>query len=463
MNHTRRDVLLGATTVTVGGVAGCLETAGRDPGQAFASFFTLADFTRNVVGDVRSVDNAVPSGQHGHEWDPSTSILPSIVESEAFVYLDAEGFQPWIDEAIDEIESDHADDVILIDALEGIDLLEYDGHGHDHEDGRGHGHTRDLEIRSIDLIDRDTGTVVADAHGDHWHGGPLEIPTGGYRSLGADLKAEDGTAVDLCEEYTLDARVSDDAADVLGIDAHGDHVHVSAEEDGTTAVVIQVRHDGDVAWESPTLEVVAGDADDEVSDGGDDDHGHGHDHSHGEYDAKFYADPVLAQEGVRNVRDGFVDLDPDNAEYYRENAVAYIDRLQELHERFERRLADRDHDVVVLAGHDSFQYLGERYGFRIHTPVGLSPDHDPTPDQIAEAVELIESEGIEYVLWDYFDGDRAAEVIAAEVDHDVETVMVSPAESTTQEWLDEGIGSYVDQLEQITLPALETALGADGA
>ena len=340
---SRRRVLSAASGVGVVGVAGCLDgrseadAAGR---SAFASFFTLAEFARAVGGEEFAVENPVDPGSHGHEWEPSADLLPTVVDADAFVHLDVSGFQPWAEHVATRLDDDH-EQVKLIDALDGIDLIPYDGHddGHDHAHDDGHDHAHD--------------------------------------------------------------------------DGH-DHAH----DDGS------------------------------------------HGHSHGEYDAKFFTDPVLAQRGVRNVRDGLIEIDPENRNTYRRNAAAYVERLEELHELFSGRLADREHDVVVLAGHDSFQYLAKRYDFEIHTPVGLSPDHDPTPDQLARAVDLVESAGIDCVLWDYFDGPDAAELIAAEADHDVETMMVSPGESTTQQWLDAGIGSYVSQLERICLPAFERALGA---
>ncbi|MXV62311.1 zinc ABC transporter solute-binding protein [Natronorubrum sp. JWXQ-INN-674] len=491
MEHTRREIVLGASAVTAGSLAGCLGTVGRDSdGEwALASFFTLADFTAQIVGDGRSVDNAVPSGQHGHGWDPQATMLPSIVESEAFVYLGVEGFQPWVDQAVEEVESNHGDDVVLIDALEGIDLLEYDGHGHnhDHETDHGHGeHAHELSVRAIQLTDRDTGETVVDAHADHWHGEPLAVPIEDRRSLGAILETDDGDAVDLGDEYALTARTAG-SADLLEIESHGDHLHVRATEDGAATIVVQVARGDSIVWKSPALEVEAGaGADGDGADGhghshggdrddghshGDDEHGHdnhdhdaddghGHDHSHGEYDAKFFSDPLLAKRGVENIRDALIDLDPDNADGYEANADDYLERLDDVHAAYEQRLADRTQDAVILAGHDSFQYLSDRYGFEIYTPYGLSPDDDPSSSEIADAVDFVEERGIEYVLWDYFDGDEDAELIAAEADTVIDTVMVSPAESVVEEWGEAGYGDYVGQMMEINLTAFETALGA---
>ncbi|ARS88789.1 metal ABC transporter solute-binding protein, Zn/Mn family [Natrarchaeobaculum aegyptiacum] len=482
MTLTRRRILLG-TGGLAAGLAGCLDDRGQGGAEtwATASFFTLSEFTRAVTGDLHTVENAVPSGEHGHEWEPPIDMLPRVVESDVFVYIGTEGFQPWVDDALDQIETYYADDVSLVDAAKGIELLEYDGdgHGHDHDHGHthdhDHGHTHDhdhgdaepsLEVRNIELIDRSAGQPVVDAHADHWHGEPLVIPTEGTLSIGAAAETDDGPVEIGPPGYALEARIVD-GPDGLEIDAHGDHLHVSGDEAGDGAVIVQLVDDDAVVWEAPPLEVVVGDGDEEA--GSDDGHGHGddheheddgHGHSHGEYDAKFFSDPILAQEGVRNIRDDLIAIDPDNAAAYEENAAAYVEELEALHEEFASALEDREHDHVVLAGHDSFQYLAERYGLEIHTPVGLSPDDTPSGRDVAATVDFVEEHGLEYVLWDYFDGPDVAEQIAAEADTVTDTIMVSPAESVVEEWVEAGHGDFIGQLREITLPAFETALGA---
>ncbi|TYT61535.1 metal ABC transporter solute-binding protein, Zn/Mn family [Natrialba swarupiae] len=494
MNQTRRTFLIAGGTASVSAVAGCLEESDRSTDsshrgdrRAYASFFTLSEFTRAVVGDAYEVDNAVPSGQHGHEWQPSVDVLPTVVESDVFVYLGVEGFQTWVDDAVDRIDVDHADDVALVDAAAGIDLLEYDGaHGHTHEnDGHSHGdghgraeadgeiaHAR--SIQAIDLIDSETDERVADAHGDHWHGGPLAVAVNGSRTLEAIVEDEDGETIDpSTDRYSIDVRITGGDA-FAAVDGGGDHVHVRGDGDGTATLVVQLLVEDEVVWESPGLDVRVGDGDDGRPDGSADDHGHshddgehghghgdgGHDHSHGEYDAKFFSDPVLAQRGVEIIRDRLIEIDPDRESVYTSNAADYLEQLEALDDRYREALSDREHDHVLLAGHDSFQYLGERYGFEIHTPMGLSPDDEPSGTEIAAAVEFAEEHGLEYVLWDYFDGPELAETIAAEVDTVVGTEMVSPAESVVEAWDEEGYGGYVGQMVEINLPAFRRALGA---
>ncbi|WP_122088406.1 metal ABC transporter substrate-binding protein [Halalkalicoccus subterraneus] len=345
MDETRRRLLKGgAGAIASASLAGCTdslgggapsvgtETDGEGAATATAAFFTLADFARNVGGDALAVENAVPTGQHGHGWEPQSDVTVEIVEGDAFVHLGIEGFQRWADDVAGEIEANH-DDVALIAVTEGVDLSEYgdqrheDGHGTDHDE-------------------------------NHSHEGSGE-----------------------------------------------------------------------------------------------------HDHGNGDYDPHFWMDPVRSQQSVETIRDGLIKADDGNAESYEENAASYVADLEELHERFETELADRDHDTVVVAGHDSYQYLAERYDFGIHTPQGVSPDDEANPNEIADTVELVEREGIEVILYDYFDGDTLAQTIVEEADTATDVAMLSPTESTTGEWESEGLG-YVGQMEGINLPSLRDALGA---
>ncbi|MCL7417856.1 MAG: zinc ABC transporter substrate-binding protein, partial [Halalkalicoccus sp.] len=131
----------------------------------------------------------------------------------------------------------------------------------------------------------------------------------------------------------------------------------------------------------------------------------------------------------------------------------------DLHGRFEEELTGREHDTVVVAGHDSYGYLAERYGFDIHTPQGVSPDTEASPTEIAETVDLVEREGIEVILYDHFEGDTLARTIVEEADTAMDVAALSPAESITEEWAEEGL-DYVGQMEEINLPSLRDALGA---
>ncbi|MDB2225145.1 zinc ABC transporter substrate-binding protein [Halorubrum ezzemoulense] len=201
--------------------------------------------------------------------------------------------------------------------------------------------------------------------------------------------------------------------------------------------------------------------DEEGHDEGDHD-GEGHDegdHDNGtRYDPHVWTDPVLAAEMVDTIATGLGEADPDNAEAYAANAEAYAADLDAIDDAFRSIAEDAARDVAVLAGHNSFQYLEARYGFRLRSPVGVSPQNEPTQSEIADTIDLVDAEGIDVVLYDRFQSPRLAESIV-ENSGAAEAVPVTPAGGTTREWNDAGYG-YLEQMTEINVPAFERAFGA---
>ncbi|ELZ53379.1 periplasmic solute binding protein [Halorubrum hochstenium ATCC 700873] len=204
-------------------------------------------------------------------------------------------------------------------------------------------------------------------------------------------------------------------------------------------------------------------------DEGGEDHEDGHDdgdhdgegdggHDEQRYDPHVWVDPVLAAEMVDAIAAGLGEADPGNADAYADNAAAYADGLDGVDAAFESIAEDAARDVAVLAGHNSFQYLEARYGFRLHSSVGVSPQNEPTQTEIADTIDLVDSEGIDVVLYDQFQSPRLAESIVENSDA-TEAVPVTPAGGTTREWNEAGYG-YLEQMTEINVPAFERAFGA---
>lgn len=177
-----------------------------------------------------------------------------------------------------------------------------------------------------------------------------------------------------------------------------------------------------------------------------------------ERDPHFWLDPTLAGEAVDTIADGFAEAFPDHEDEYRENAEAYKERLQEVDERFETELENRDHDLVVMGNHNSFSYWEPRYGFEIRSATGLSPDDGVSAQDREEIEATMEELGIEHVAHDMYESDRVTERIASSTG--AETVPLSPIEATTDEQYEEGMG-YVEHMLEINLSSLRRALGAE--
>lgn len=202
----------------------------------------------------------------------------------------------------------------------------------------------------------------------------------------------------------------------------------------------------------------------EASHSGEGDHtdaGGGGGHDHGDFDPHFWLDPVRAATSVETVRDGLVEADPESADAFESNADEYLSTLSELDETFRTGLEGRERDTVVVASHDSFGYLADRYGFDVHSPVGVSPNAEPSSTEISDTIDVVDDHDIDVVLYDAFESQDLARTVVADSSAE-RTVPLSSVAGTTRDWHDRGWG-YVDQMLELNLPALQAALGVEAS
>lgn len=100
-------------------IAGCGGSAKSDDDKlaVTASFYPMAEFTRNVGKDKVNVNVMVPDGAEAHGWEPSSKDLGKLGESKVFVYNG--GVEPWARQALQAL-SDR--DIIAVEAGEGLYL-----------------------------------------------------------------------------------------------------------------------------------------------------------------------------------------------------------------------------------------------------------------------------------------------------------------------------------------------------
>ncbi|MES3517154.1 MAG: zinc ABC transporter substrate-binding protein [Natronomonas sp.] len=453
MNVTRRSVLR-ATAGAAGGsvLAGCLGDA-SEGNDGYGAFFTLWDWANEVGGDAFGFETPVSAGQMGHGWSPDGNITRDIASTEMFIYLDTPEFS-WAQDVAAELQRDY-ENVAVVDCLDGLGphLLSFDSQSLPDPD-RGREYPIDsLRVEEFDIFDLRSEQQLGYWHTDHWHGGIPDVPIDGHVPVGVVLEDDDGHVVPLGENetYQVDARTTDDG--IVDVEAHGPVVEFHGRSLGQTGVVFQFRRGDEVIYETDgdpatvsVLEDVEGSA--------------------GEFhDPHVWVDPVLGQQMVETIATELAAVDPDNAEVYEENAADYTDRMESVHEEFEELSREAELDVAVFAGHDSFRYLERRYGFDLHTPVGISPNAAESFEDISNTIEVVERHGIDTVLYDPFeapdpdnDVPQMVEVLFENTDID-NAEPLSPAEGTTRTWQESGWG-WVEQMEQINLPSLRIALRA---
>ena len=170
-------------------------------------------------------------------------------------------------------------------------------------------------------------------------------------------------------------------------------------------------------------------------------------------DPHVWLDPVLAQSMVETIRSALATADPEHAAAYNENAAKFRTRLEALHEAFRAGLAQCARREVI-ASHAAFGYLARRYGLTVISLMGVAPDSEPTPGQLAAVVRFARDKKVQYIFFETLVGPRLADTLAREIG--ARTLPFNPIEGVARDEQSTG-RDYVALMEE-NLKNLRVAL-----
>ncbi|ATA26755.1 metal ABC transporter substrate-binding protein [Brenneria goodwinii] len=98
---------------------------------------------------------------------------------------------------------------------------------------------------------------------------------------------------------------------------------------------------------------------------------------------------------ARNIVNALAAVDPQNADYFRQQGEAYIQQLQELDRYAKKTFADIPQEKrKVLTSHDAFGYFSQAYGVKFLSPVGYSTESEASSKKVASLIKQIKEEKI---------------------------------------------------------------------
>jgi zinc transport system substrate-binding protein len=163
-------------------------------------------------------------------------------------------------------------------------------------------------------------------------------------------------------------------------------------------------------------------------------------------DPHVWLDPVLAQQEVANIEAGLVQADPTNAAYYHDHASQFKAKLAHLDRSYHDGLmtcARRD----IITSHQAFGYLGDRYHLDVLTLSGLSPDAEPTPQQLAAAAQFARDHQVKYIFFETLASPKLSETVAREVG--AQTLVFNPLEGLTDDQIAAGANYLTVQQDNV--------------
>lgn len=170
-------------------------------------------------------------------------------------------------------------------------------------------------------------------------------------------------------------------------------------------------------------------------------------------DPHVWLDPVLAQQQVRKIADALSNVDAANRDFYQAQAAAYVAQLAELDQNFQQGMAQCTGRQIV-ASHEAFGYLADRYKLQLLAIAGLSPEEEPSPQKLADVAEFVKANQVRYIFFETLVSPKLAETIATETG--AKTTVLNPLEGVTEQEIAKGV-TYIS-LQKENLQNLRLAL-----
>lgn len=141
---------------------------------------------------------------------------------------------------------------------------------------------------------------------------------------------------------------------------------------------------------------------------------HDKDKPAGPIDPHIWLDFDNAKTMVDNVSQALAEKDPANAQFYNQNAGEYKNSLSRLDSDYRLALSSCKNKEIVYGGHYAFGYLANRYGLTYLAAQGLSPDAEPTAQDLIKLVDQIKKNNIRYIFYEELTSPKIAQTLAGE-------------------------------------------------
>ena len=129
---------------------------------------------------------------------------------------------------------------------------------------------------------------------------------------------------------------------------------------------------------------------------------------------------------VTDIANALAATSPDDAELFRAQARAYLDKLEALDREVREAVAKIPTERrKVISTHDAFGYFSAEYGIQFVAPLGVSTETEPSARDIAAIIGQIRAQKIPAVFLENISDDRLIRRIAAETGAKVGGTLIS--------------------------------------
>ncbi len=122
---------------------------------------------------------------------------------------------------------------------------------------------------------------------------------------------------------------------------------------------------------------------------------------------------TYAIEQVKAINRQLCEADPKHERQYKDNTMAYVEKLMNLREEMHGELDNLPHKDIVTF-HEAFPYLAKEFKLNIVSVVEREPGTEPTPKELEELIEQVKGLPVKVLFTEPQYSPTAAETISRE-------------------------------------------------
>lgn len=142
-------------------------------------------------------------------------------------------------------------------------------------------------------------------------------------------------------------------------------------------------------------------------------------------DPHVWLSPVLVKRVAEKIAAGYIQIDPAQTSFYERNLAEVKTKLDALDAEYRTRLASCAKKDFITS-HAAFGYLAKEYGLRQIPIAGLSPEEEPSAQELARIADFAKENDVRVIFFESLVSPRLAETIASEIG--AETLVLDPIE-----------------------------------
>lgn len=128
-----------------------------------------------------------------------------------------------------------------------------------------------------------------------------------------------------------------------------------------------------------------------------------------------FIDPNVGIMMAEDMRDAFIEVDPDNEQFYQDSADEYIDRLKEIVDEYEEKINEiPEENRLLVTSERAFQYLAARFGLEEAFIWEIDTEENGSPEQIKSLVNYLSDHDVPHLFVESNVDERPMETVSNE-------------------------------------------------